>query len=99
VSQVVATPYGVLVEHKLAEQGRALLAKMPVGRPLTGYSLCGAAGNLYAGSNATEHGTEVAPRSVTAPVMTSDETDHQPVLHGCGAAFRVLKSHLEPVQL
>jgi hypothetical protein len=36
VSQVVATRYEVLVEHKLAEQGRALLAKMPGGQPLTG---------------------------------------------------------------
>jgi hypothetical protein len=35
VSQVVATRYEVLVEHKLAEQGRALLANMPGGRPLT----------------------------------------------------------------
>jgi hypothetical protein len=35
VSQVVATRYEVLVEHKLAEQGRALLAKMPGGQPLT----------------------------------------------------------------
>ena len=35
VSQVVATRYEVLVEHKLAEQGRALLAGMPGGQPLT----------------------------------------------------------------
>jgi hypothetical protein len=35
VSQVVATRYEVLVEHKLAEQGRAMLAKMPGGQPLT----------------------------------------------------------------
>jgi len=35
VSQVVATRYEVLVEHKLAEQGRALLASMPGGTPLT----------------------------------------------------------------
>jgi hypothetical protein len=35
VSQVVATRYEVLVEHKFAEQGRALLANMPGGRPLT----------------------------------------------------------------
>jgi hypothetical protein len=35
VSQVVATRYEVLVEHKLAEQGRALLAKMPGGQSLT----------------------------------------------------------------
>ena len=35
VSQVVATRYEVLVEHRLAEQGRALLAKMPGGQPLT----------------------------------------------------------------
>jgi len=35
VSQVVATRYEVLVEHKLAEQGRALLASMPGGPPLT----------------------------------------------------------------
>lgn len=35
VSQVVATRYEVLVEHKLAEQGRALLASMPGGAPLT----------------------------------------------------------------
>jgi hypothetical protein len=35
VSQVVATRYEVLVEHKLAEQGRALLAKMPGGQALT----------------------------------------------------------------
>ncbi|HEY5248952.1 MAG TPA: general stress protein [Dermatophilaceae bacterium] len=35
VSQVVATRYEVLVEHKLAEQGRALLARMPGGQPLT----------------------------------------------------------------
>jgi len=32
VSQVVATRYEVLVEHKLAEQGRALLANI---RPFT----------------------------------------------------------------
>jgi hypothetical protein len=35
VSQVVATRYEVLVEHKLAEQGRALLASMPGAHPLT----------------------------------------------------------------
>jgi hypothetical protein len=35
VSQVVATRYEVLVEHKLAEQGRALLANMPGGQALT----------------------------------------------------------------
>jgi hypothetical protein len=35
VSQVVATRYEVLVEHKLAEQGRALLAKMPGGQAFT----------------------------------------------------------------
>ena len=35
VSQVVATRYEVLVEHKLAEQGRALLAQMPGAQPLT----------------------------------------------------------------
>jgi hypothetical protein len=35
VSQVVATRYEVLVEHKLAEQGRALLARMPGAQPLT----------------------------------------------------------------
>ena len=35
VSQVVATRYEVLVEHKLAEQGRELLAKMPGGQSLT----------------------------------------------------------------
>ncbi|MEO8519229.1 MAG: general stress protein [Dermatophilaceae bacterium] len=35
VSQVVATRYEVLVEHKLAEQGRALLANMPGGQSLT----------------------------------------------------------------
>jgi hypothetical protein len=35
VSQVVATRYQVLVEHKFAEQGRALLAKMPGAQPLT----------------------------------------------------------------
>jgi hypothetical protein len=35
VSQVVATRYEVLVEHKLAEQGRAMLAKMPGAQPLT----------------------------------------------------------------
>jgi hypothetical protein len=29
VSQVVATRYEVLVEHKLAEQGRTLLANLP----------------------------------------------------------------------
>ena len=34
VSQVVATRYEVLVEHKYAEQARALLANMP-GRPYT----------------------------------------------------------------
>jgi hypothetical protein len=32
VSQIVATRYEVLVEHKHAEQGRALLAQMPGGR-------------------------------------------------------------------
>jgi hypothetical protein len=35
VSQVVATRYEVLVEHKFAEQGRALLANMPGGQPFT----------------------------------------------------------------
>ena len=35
VSQVVATRYEVLVEHKFAEQGRALLAKMPGGQAFT----------------------------------------------------------------
>jgi hypothetical protein len=35
VSQVVATRYEVLVEHKLAEAGRELLAKMPGGQTLT----------------------------------------------------------------
>lgn len=35
VSQVVATRYEVLVEHKFAEQARALLAKMPGGQTLT----------------------------------------------------------------
>jgi hypothetical protein len=35
VSQVVATRYEVLVEHKLAEAGRALLAGMPGGTSLT----------------------------------------------------------------
>lgn len=35
VSQVVATRYEVLVEHTLAEQGRALLARMPGGQTLT----------------------------------------------------------------
>jgi hypothetical protein len=35
VSQVVATRYEVLVEHKLAEQGRTLLANMPGGQTLT----------------------------------------------------------------
>jgi asparagine N-glycosylation enzyme membrane subunit Stt3 len=34
VSQVVATRYEVLVEHKFAEQARALLANMP-GQTLT----------------------------------------------------------------
>ncbi|MBE3073524.1 MAG: hypothetical protein IMZ75_01040 [Actinobacteria bacterium] len=34
VSQVVATRYELLVEHKLAEQGRALLANLP-GQSLT----------------------------------------------------------------
>ena len=29
ISQVVATKYEVLVEHKFAQQGRELLAKMP----------------------------------------------------------------------
>jgi hypothetical protein len=38
VTQVVATRYEVLVEHKLAQQGRELLARMPGGntaQPLT----------------------------------------------------------------
>lgn len=35
VSQVVATRYEVLVEHKLAEAGRALLAGMPGAQPFT----------------------------------------------------------------
>jgi hypothetical protein len=35
VSQVVATRYEVLVEHKFAEQGRGLLARMPGGQPFT----------------------------------------------------------------
>jgi Na+/proline symporter len=35
VSQVVATRYEVLVEHKLAQAGRELLAKMPGGQTLT----------------------------------------------------------------
>ena len=35
VSQVVATRYEVLVEHKFAEQGRTLLANMPGAQPLT----------------------------------------------------------------
>ena len=35
VSQVVATRYEVLVEHKYAEQGRELLARMPGAQPLT----------------------------------------------------------------
>ena len=35
VSQVVATRYEVLVEHKFAEQGRALLANMPGAQPFT----------------------------------------------------------------
>jgi hypothetical protein len=35
VSQVVATRYELLVEHKFAEQARALLANMPGTRPLT----------------------------------------------------------------
>ena len=35
VSQVVATRYEVLVEHKLAEAGRALLVSMPGGTSLT----------------------------------------------------------------
>ncbi len=35
VSQVVATRYEVLVEHKFAEQGRTLLANMPGGQTLT----------------------------------------------------------------
>jgi hypothetical protein len=34
-SQVVATRYEVLVEHKLAEQARGLLANMPGAQPLT----------------------------------------------------------------
>lgn len=33
VQQVVATKYEVLVEHKVAAQGRALLADLPGGRP------------------------------------------------------------------
>jgi hypothetical protein len=35
VSRVVATRYEVLVEHKFAEQARALLAKMPGAQPFT----------------------------------------------------------------
>jgi hypothetical protein len=35
VSQVVATRYEVLVEHKFAEQARALLANMPGAQPYT----------------------------------------------------------------
>ena len=35
VSQVVATRYEVLVEHKFAEQARALLASRPGAQPLT----------------------------------------------------------------
>lgn len=35
ISQVVATRYEVLVEHKLAEQGRVLLARMPGAQPYT----------------------------------------------------------------
>jgi len=35
VSVVVATRYEVLVEHKFAEQARALLASMPGAQPLT----------------------------------------------------------------
>jgi hypothetical protein len=35
VSRVVATRYEVLVEHKLAEQARALLANMPGAIPFT----------------------------------------------------------------
>jgi hypothetical protein len=35
VSQVVATRYEVLVEHKFAEKARALLATMPGAQPLT----------------------------------------------------------------
>ena len=35
VSQVVATRYEVLVEHKLAEQARTLLANQPGGQPYT----------------------------------------------------------------
>jgi hypothetical protein len=35
VSRVVATRYEVLVEHKLAEAARALLAKMPGASPFT----------------------------------------------------------------
>ena len=31
VSQVVATKYEVLVEHRFAEQARELLATMPIG--------------------------------------------------------------------
>jgi len=35
VSQVVATRYEVLVEHKFAEQARTLLANLPGGMPFT----------------------------------------------------------------
>ena len=35
VSQVVATRYEVLVEHKFAEQARTLLANLPGGQPYT----------------------------------------------------------------
>ncbi len=35
VSQVVATRYELLVEHKLAEQARTLLANMPGAQPFT----------------------------------------------------------------
>ncbi len=35
VSQVVATRYEVLVEHKFAEQARTLLANLPGGQPFT----------------------------------------------------------------
>jgi len=36
VSQVVATRYEVLVEHKFAQQGRDLLTKMPGGSAFNG---------------------------------------------------------------
>ncbi len=35
ISQVVATKYEVLVEHKLAEQAREMIARMPGGTPQT----------------------------------------------------------------